>query len=118
MQSYFAGYNKVISNKNKVKYNSLASYLIRHNDVKRARFYFDKIIEVFCYILNLKEYREDNGRRYLTKTSFLKEFQEKSEEKYKAFRYEISCWITDILVNKNTVEQVKKYICEELCSIW
>ncbi|MEA4809058.1 ATP-dependent DNA helicase Rep [bioreactor metagenome] len=118
LQSYFAGYNKVISNKNKIKYNSLASYLIRHNDVKRARFYFDKIIEVFCYILNLKEYREDNGRRYLTKTSFLKEFQEKSEEKYKAFRYEISCWITDILVNKNTVEQVKKYICEEFCSIW
>lgn len=118
LQSYFPNYNRVISNKNKIKYNSLASYLVAHDDVKKVKFYFDKIIEAFCYILNLKEYRENKGRRYSTKTSFLKEYQERSEEKYNIFRHEASCWITDILVNKNIIERVRKYIIEEFCPLW
>lgn len=118
LQSYFPSYNKVISNKNKIKYNSLASYLVAHKDVKKAKFYFDKIIEAFCYILNLKEYRENKGRRYSTKTSFLKEYQGKNEEKYRIFRHGASCWIADILINKNIIEQVRKYILEEFCPLW
>lgn len=118
LQSYFPSYSKVISNKNKIKFNSLASYLLVHNDVRKVKFYFDKILEAFCYILNLKEYRVNKGRKYLTKTSFLKEYQEKNEEKYKAFRLETTSWISEILINKNIIERVRKFIIEEFCPLW
>lgn len=116
LNSYFSNYNKTLVKKDKIKYNSLASYIVHYNNIYKAKFYVDKIIEVLCYIL--KEFQINGNKRYLTRTSFIDKFKEQSEEKYLDFRIRISQWVKDIQDKKDILDSVKEYILNDFSNLW
>ena len=112
IKSYYPLFSKDIRKKQKVNYNSLASFLCP-KDNQLINDYSDHIISAILHILYLSPISKNdvNGKlRNYTKTSFTEKFKLHSDEKYKDFRTKLVVWSKMIHKGESTIDIIKEYI--------
>lgn len=117
---YFPLFSKDIRRKQKVNYNSLASFLCKKENAS-INDYSNHIISAILHILSLSptSKNEVNGKvRKHTKTSFTERFKLYSEETYRDFRVNLVVWSKMIHDGVDTVHVVKEYISRVLLPIF
>lgn len=120
IKSYFPLFSKDVRKKQKVNYNSLASFLCKKENAL-INDYSNLIISAILHVLSLSptSKNEVNGKaRKHTKTSFIERFKQYSEEAYKDFRTNLVVWSKMIHDGKDTIHIVKEYISRVLPPIF
>lgn len=120
IKSYFPLFSKDIRRKQKVNYNSLASFLCKKENAS-INDYSNHIISAILHILSLSptSKNEVTGKvRKHTKTSFIERFKLYSEETYRNFRVNLVVWSKMIHDGVDTVHIVKEYISRVLPPIF
>lgn len=115
IKSYLKEFNKQVRKKEKVNYDSLKSFL-QKQDKAKVKDYSDKIIEALLHILSSANIKNTKGKtdRDYTKTSFLEEYANRSEDELNFFRSQMVRWVKKIHNSKAfddaVTEEIKGYI--------